>query len=69
MTVTFRGVIQSAASSDFRWGLVATDSGITTPRYSALQKGTDGKLAFCVKSGEPLFLVVMGTPSAMQTIV
>jgi hypothetical protein len=69
VTVTFRGVIQSAASSDFRWGLVATDSGITTPRYSALQKGTDGKLTFCVKSGEPLFLVVMGTPSTVQTIV
>ena len=69
VTVTFRGVIQSGANSDFRWGLVATDSEQTTPRYSALQKGTDGQLTFCVKSGESLFLVVMGTPSVKQQIV
>lgn len=69
VTVTFRGVIQSEAKSDFRWGLVATDSGISKPRYSALQKGTDGQLTFCVNPAEPLFLVVMGTPSAMQKIV
>ena len=30
VTVTFRGVLQMAANSDFRWGLVATDSAITT---------------------------------------
>src|SRR5512146_1334077 len=50
------------------WGLVATDAAITKPRYSALQRGTDGQLTFCVDSGEALFLVVMATPSAMQQI-
>ena len=69
VTVTFRGIIQSAASSDFRWGLVATDSGITKPRYSTLQKGTDGALTFCVNSGESLFLVVVATPSVQKQIV
>jgi hypothetical protein len=69
VTVTFRGVIQSGANSDFRWGLVATDSAIAKPRYSALQKGTDGQLTFCVTSGESLSLVVMGTPSVQKQIV
>ena len=69
VTVTFRGVAQSGADSDYRWGLVATDSGITTPRYSALQSGTDGKLEFCVKAGEALFLVVTATPSVQKQIV
>lgn len=68
VAVTFRGVVQSAASSDFRWGLVATDSAITTPRYSAIQKGTDGALNFCVNAGEALFLVVVATPSVQQHI-
>jgi hypothetical protein len=69
VSVTFRGVIQSGANADFRWGLVATDAGITTPRYSQLQHGTDGALSFCVKPGESLFLVVMATPSVQQTIL
>jgi hypothetical protein len=69
VTVTFRGVEQSGASADFRWGLVATDAAIATPRYSALQRGTDGALDFCVRAGESLFLVVMATPSAQQAIV
>jgi Family of unknown function (DUF6055) len=69
VTVTFRGVTQSGADSDWRWALVATDSGITTPRYSALQKGADGSLTFCVNAGEALFLVVMGTPSVQKQIV
>jgi hypothetical protein len=69
VTVTFRGVVQSEADSDFRWGLVATDAGITQPRYSALQRGTDGTLTFCVTAGESLFLVVVGTPSERQQIV
>jgi hypothetical protein len=69
VTVTFRGVIQSAANSDWRWGLVATDSAIATPRYSALQRGEGGVLKFCVQPGESLFLVVMGTPSVQQQIV
>jgi len=69
VTVTFRGVLQSAANADFRWGLVATDSGITKPRYSAIQKGTDGALTFCVNAGESLFLVVTATPSVQKQIV
>jgi hypothetical protein len=68
VTVTFRGVIQSGANSDFRWGLVATNSTFTTSRYSRIQKGTDGALTFKVNTGEPLFLVVMGTPSTFQSI-
>jgi hypothetical protein len=69
VSVTFRGVIQSGANPDFRWGLVATDSGVTKPRYSQLQRGTDGALTFCVNPGESLFLVVAATPSTQQTIV
>ena len=69
VTVTFRGVIQSGASSDFRWGLVATDAGISKPRYSKLQSGTDNTITFCVNSGESLFLVVVATPSVQKQIV
>jgi len=69
VTVTFRGVVQSAASSDWRWALVATDSAITKPRYSKLQRGSDGQLSFCVNAGEALFLVVTATPSAQKQIV
>jgi hypothetical protein len=69
VSVTFRGVSQSGANADFRWGLVATDAAIAKPRYSKLQSGTDGTLTFCVQAGEPLFLVVMATPSAQQQIV
>jgi hypothetical protein len=68
VTVTFRGVVQSAATSDWRWGLVATDSALTRSRYSALQRGSDGQLTFCVNAGESLWLVVMGTPSTQQHI-
>jgi len=67
--VTFRGVTQMDASSDFRWALVATDANITKSRYSALQHGTDGELSFCVNAGEPLWLVVMATPSVQQHVV
>ena len=69
VTVTFRGVLQAAANPDFRWGLVATDAGITTARYSTMQRGTDGALTFCVNAGESLFLVVTATPSVQQTMV
>ena len=69
VSVTFRGVTQSGANADFRWGLVATDTAIAKPRYSKLQSGTDGTLQFCVQAGEPLFLVVMATPSVQQQIV
>ncbi|MEP7048932.1 MAG: DUF6055 domain-containing protein [Pseudomonadota bacterium] len=66
--VTFRGVVQTAANSDWRWGLVATDAAVTTPRYSAIQRGSDAALDFCVSAGEALFLVVVATPSTQQHI-
>jgi Family of unknown function (DUF6055) len=69
VTVSFRGVTSAAPSPDWRWGLVATDSGITTARYSAMQKGSDAELTFCVSAGESLFLVVAATPSTQQQIV
>jgi hypothetical protein len=69
VTVTFRGVLQPAANSGFRWGIVATDAGITTPRYSPLQRGTEGTLSFCTKPGESLWLVVVATPSAIQKVI
>jgi hypothetical protein len=68
VTVTFRGVIQSGANSDWRWGLVATDAAITTPRYSTLQHGSDGQLTFCLDAGDALWLVVTATPSVQQQI-
>jgi hypothetical protein len=69
VTVTFRGVTQASPNPDWRWGLVATNSGLTTARYSTLQKGSDGQLNFCINSGELVFLVVVATPSTMQQIV
>ena len=68
VSVKFRGVVQAAANPDFRWGLVATNTGFTTARYSKLQSGTDGAITFKVNAGEPLFLVVMATPSRFQTV-
>jgi len=69
VTVTFRGLDQAGANPDFRWGLVATDAAVAKPRYSKLVSGTDGALTYCVQPGEPLFLVVVATPSALQTVV
>ena len=69
VSVTFRGLTQSGANADFRWGLVATDAAIAKPRYSKLQSGSDGALSFCVQPEEPLFLVVVATPAVQQTIV
>jgi len=69
VTVAFRGVNSAAPNPGWRWGLVATDSGITKARYSPLQDGTDAALTFCVNAGESLFLVVTGTPSTQQQIV
>ncbi len=69
VTVTFRGVTSAAPSPDWRWGLVATDSGIAKARYSTMQKGSDADLNFCVNAGESLFLVVEATPSTQQQIV
>jgi hypothetical protein len=68
VTVTFRGVTQTAANSDWRWAMVATDAAITKPRYSALQRGSDGVLTFCVNAGEALWLVVTATPSVQQHV-
>jgi hypothetical protein len=69
VTLTFRGVTSAPSSPDWRWGLVATNSAMTTARYSTLQKGSDGTLNFCINSSEPLFLVVVGTPSSWYNIV
>jgi len=69
VTVTFRGLTQAGANADFRWGLLATDAAFAKARYGKLQSGTDGSLEFCVQPGEPLFLVVVATPSALQTVV
>jgi hypothetical protein len=66
VTVTFRGVTQSGANSDWRWGLVAVNG--SAPRYSALQTGSDGQLSFCVESDDALYLVVAATPSVQQQI-
>lgn len=66
--VTFRGVTQNGANSGWRWGLVATNSGLTTARYSALRAGADGELDFCVDSGENLYLVVLGAPTTYERI-
>jgi hypothetical protein len=68
VTVTFRGVVQSAPSPDWRWGLVATDAAVTTARYSQLQRGADARLGFCVNAGEALWLVVAATPLALQKL-
>jgi len=37
--------------------------------YSALQRGADGQLTFCIQPGESLFLVVVATPSVQKQIV
>jgi hypothetical protein len=68
VTVKFRGVTQTGANSDWRWGLVATNAGLTTARYSELQSGSDGELTFCVNQGESVWLVVTATPSVQQQI-
>lgn len=68
VTVKFRGVTQSGANSGWRWGLVATNSSLTTSRYSPLQSGTDGEFSFCINSGENVYLVVVATPTQYQKI-
>ena len=65
--VTFRGVTQSAANSDWRWGLVAVNG--TTARYSSMQRGSDAAVSLCINSGESVYLVVMATPSVYQSVV
>lgn len=69
VTVTFRGVTQTDASSDWRWAMVATNSDLTSARYSTLQRGADAELRFCVQPGELLWLVVTATPSVQQKIL
>jgi len=69
VSVKFRGIDPSGSNADFRWGLVATNTGFTTARYSVLQKGLSANLTFKVNASEQLFLVVMATPSQFQTIV
>jgi hypothetical protein len=55
--------------SDWRWGLVAVDE-IGGPRYSSLQRGSDGELCFEVKANDrELFLVVMATPKEIHKIM
>lgn len=66
--VSFRGVLQEGASSGWRWGLVATNADLTSARYSALQRGSDGELHFCVQPDEQLYLVVTATPTTYQKI-
>ncbi len=68
ITVKFRGVIQSAANSGWRWGLVTTNAAMTQSRYSELKKGTDGDLSLCLTAGEKVFLVVVATPTQYQKI-
>lgn len=68
VSVTFRGVVQSGANSDWRWGLVATNAALTSARYSALQKGADGYLSFCIGTDDLVWLVVVATPSVQQQI-
>jgi hypothetical protein len=67
--VTFRGVTQDGANSGWRWALVATDSDLTTSRYSPLMSGAAGELDFCVNAGENLYLVVVATPTEYQKLV
>jgi hypothetical protein len=69
VTVAFRGVVQEGADSGWRWGLVATDDALTSARYSALHGETDGSLELCLEGDEALWLVVVGAPTSIRTIV
>jgi len=69
VSVKFRGVTQDGANSGWRWGLVATNSDLTTARYSPLQSGADGEVELCITPGEYVFLVVTATPTQYQKIV
>lgn len=68
VAVTFRGVTQDGADSDWRWGLVATSADMKKARYSALQHGADGQRALCIAGDEQLWLVVTATPSKQQQL-
>jgi hypothetical protein len=57
-----------APDSDWRWGVVAVDAG-GNARHSALQRGADGELRFCLQAGDrSLWLVVMGTPGKIHKV-
>lgn len=66
--VRFRGVIQASANSGWRWGLVATNSSMTSARYSEIQNGSDAEIDFCIGAGEQAYLVVLAAPSVYQKI-
>jgi len=52
--------------SDWRWGLVAVDASGRS-RYSALQRGADGEVTFCLQAGDQsVWMVVMGTPTTIH---
>ncbi|MEV6302566.1 DUF6055 domain-containing protein [Actinoplanes sp. NPDC051861] len=62
--VRLKGHAETGATG-WTFGLVAVRNG-STPRYSALQVGTDGQVDFQLQSGETeVWLVVTGTPSAV----
>lgn len=67
--ISFRGVPQPEGAAGFRWGLVATDAELEKARYSPLQSTQSGELKFCVGDTERVFLVVVATPAALETIV
>jgi hypothetical protein len=86
VSVTFRGVIQSAPAvpalpgladepatmpmpdSDWRWGLIAVGADGKS-RYTALQRGANGKAGIALKPGDTgLYMVVVGTPSRFHHI-
>lgn len=70
ISVTFKGVEQSGANSGWRYGLLATDAGLTTARYGNLQvgSGAESTATFCVNPGERVWLVVLAAPTTQIQI-
>ncbi len=72
-TTAFIGLINDPdavpnPNSDWRWGVVAVDAS-GKPRYSALQRGADGELSYCLQAGDKsVWMVVMGTPKTIHKI-
>ncbi|MDW6004197.1 DUF6055 domain-containing protein [Vibrio mangrovi] len=69
VTVNFRGVVQQGADSDWRWGLVATDRNLNSPRYSRIQRGNSNQASISINNGDEVYLVVMATPTQYQKIL
>jgi len=69
VTVEFRGVLQDEADSGWRFGIVATDSELSSARYSELHGGNEGAVEFCATPGERLWLVVTAAPTVIQKII